>query len=396
MDCRVLRGAQLIKSCHFCPIEDRGKIENRFIFLVMKLIGTNLWDLRVERESMRFTLNTSLKAAEQCLICIEELHRLGFLHRDIKPGNFAIGRPEANEHHIIYMLDFGLCRKFQEKDKDVRVPREVAPFRGTTRYAPIAAMKQLCDGLLDSGSDFLTKNITRIATWNVHTLNQNGRLAQLLQEFNNYRLDILGLSKVRWTGSGCFSSANKTILFSGCEGRHERGVGFVLNKRAAKTLVGRKPVDGRIIRARFSTKHIRITVMQVYAPTDNLKEDLKNGLLQDTIDEAPRQDLKIVLGDFNAQLGGDGHEIERTIGPFASSEHLSDNGERLISFCVCNYLFKTAETSHHHETIAVEKLKDPVVANSFILELRNRFELLRNTNDIKENCTDKDSDEQLC
>ncbi|ETN84643.1 hypothetical protein NECAME_17068 [Necator americanus] len=108
-----------------------------------KKIGRNLWDLRVERESMRFTLNTSLKAAEQCLICIEELHRLGFLHRDIKPGNFATGRPDANEHHIIYMLDFGLCRKFQEKDKDVRVPREVAPFRGTTRYAPIAAMKQI-------------------------------------------------------------------------------------------------------------------------------------------------------------------------------------------------------------------------------------------------------------
>ncbi|PIO57118.1 hypothetical protein TELCIR_21479 [Teladorsagia circumcincta] len=81
----------------------------------MKLLGTNLWDLRVERESMRFTLNTALKAAEQCLICIEEIHRIGFLHRDIKPGNFAIGRPESGEHHIIFMLDFGLCRKYQEK-----------------------------------------------------------------------------------------------------------------------------------------------------------------------------------------------------------------------------------------------------------------------------------------
>lgn len=143
MDCRVLRGAQMIKSCHFCTVEDRGKVENRFIFLVMKLLGTNLWDLRVERETMRFTLNTALKAAEQCLICIEELHRLGYLHRDIKPGNFAIGREETNEHHIIFMLDFGLARKYQEKDKDVRIPREVAPFRGTTRYAPIAAMKQI-------------------------------------------------------------------------------------------------------------------------------------------------------------------------------------------------------------------------------------------------------------
>ncbi|VDL81315.1 unnamed protein product [Nippostrongylus brasiliensis] len=165
MDCRVLRGAQQINSCHFCTIEDRGKVEERFIFIVMKLIGSNLWDLRVERESMRFTLNTALKAAEQCLLCIEELHRvgghsainiligltlsdriklkMGFLHRDIKPGNFAIGRPETHENHIIFVLDFGLCRKYQEKDKDVRVPRDSAPFRGTTRYAPIAAMKQL-------------------------------------------------------------------------------------------------------------------------------------------------------------------------------------------------------------------------------------------------------------
>ncbi|KIH69134.1 hypothetical protein ANCDUO_00522 [Ancylostoma duodenale] len=37
---------------------------------------------------------------------------------------------------------------------------------------------------------------------------------------------------------------------------------------------------------------------------------------------------------------------------------------------------------------AVEKLKDPVVVNSFILELRNGFELLRNTCDIEERWAD--------
>lgn len=72
-----------------------------------------MWDLRVERPEQRFTLNTALKAAEQCLESIEHLHTVGFLHRDIKPGNFAIGRPEANEHHTIFMLDFGLCRQFR-------------------------------------------------------------------------------------------------------------------------------------------------------------------------------------------------------------------------------------------------------------------------------------------
>ncbi|KAL6727028.1 hypothetical protein Aduo_008943 [Ancylostoma duodenale] len=142
---------------------------------------------------------------------------------------------------------------------------------------------------------FSPRNITRIGTWNVRPLNQIEHLAQLLQEFDNYRLDILGLSEVRWMGSGCFNSANKAILFSGCDGRRERGVGFVLNKRAANALVGWKPVNERIITARFSTKHVRITVIQVYAPTDNLEEGMKNnfyGLLQNTIDETPRRDLR--------------------------------------------------------------------------------------------------------
>ncbi|CAD5225912.1 unnamed protein product [Bursaphelenchus xylophilus] len=145
MDCRVLRGAFMIKSPHFCTIIDRGKVEGRFRYLVMKLVGRNLWELRVERDRQRFSLNTALKAAEQSLMSIEDLHRIGYLHRDIKPGNFAIGRPDTNEHHIIYMLDFGLCRKFmgESESKDLRIPRASAPFRGTTRYAAMAALRQM-------------------------------------------------------------------------------------------------------------------------------------------------------------------------------------------------------------------------------------------------------------
>ncbi|PAV78657.1 hypothetical protein WR25_15464 [Diploscapter pachys] len=141
MDLDVMKGAEAIRSVHFCKVEDRAYIKDRFNMIVMKLINKNLWDLRVERKDMRFTLNTALKAATQSLLCIEELHRIGFLHRDIKPGNFAIGRPEAKENHVVFMLDFGLARRFMtDRKKDIRIPREQAPFRGTTRYAPLAAM----------------------------------------------------------------------------------------------------------------------------------------------------------------------------------------------------------------------------------------------------------------
>ncbi|EYC22099.1 hypothetical protein Y032_0018g3711 [Ancylostoma ceylanicum] len=215
-------------------------------------------------------------------------------------------------------------------------------------------------------------------------------------------------------------------------------------------LVGWKPVNERIITARFLTGHIRITVIQVYAPTDNADDDIKNDFyrrLQDTIDEVPRRDLKIILGVFNAQLGGDRHGIERTAGPFASSEHISDNGERLISFCDCNDLcvrntcfqhrriqkkawnspdgassneidhicikwreslrdarvyrgadvgsdhylvraalrFKLKRTSSRQivRPLAVEKLMDPVVTDRFTLELRNRFVVFNNPHDIE-------------
>ncbi|KAK6014755.1 hypothetical protein OSTOST_19855, partial [Ostertagia ostertagi] len=36
----------------------------------------------------------------------------GFLHRDIKPPNFAIGREEDNSQQTIFILDFGLCRRY--------------------------------------------------------------------------------------------------------------------------------------------------------------------------------------------------------------------------------------------------------------------------------------------
>lgn len=38
---------------------------------------------------------------------------------------------------------------------------------------------------------------TSIGTWNVKTLNQTGKLAQIMKEFKRYILDMLGLSEMR-------------------------------------------------------------------------------------------------------------------------------------------------------------------------------------------------------
>ena len=72
--------------------------------------------------------------------------------------------------------------------------------------------------------------------WNLQMLYQCGKLAQVLREFDEIQLDILGVSKMRWTGSGKMHDSGKTILYSGHSEQHICGVGIVLNKEADKNI----------------------------------------------------------------------------------------------------------------------------------------------------------------
>jgi len=101
----------------------------------MTLVGHSLQDHRKARPNKKFSLGCALSVGIQCVDAIQELHSAGFLHRDIKPGNFTTGR---NEPRNIYLLDFGMARKYLDKSGSVKRPRWAAGFRGTVLYAPIS------------------------------------------------------------------------------------------------------------------------------------------------------------------------------------------------------------------------------------------------------------------
>nr|CDJ85019.1 Transposase and Serine threonine protein kinase-related domain containing protein [Haemonchus contortus] len=140
-EAKVYESLRRIDSPHFITLEDRGRLPSRFIFVVMKLVGSTLWDLRIKSPERKFSMVTSIRAAEQTLAGIRDLHLCGYIHRDIKPPNFAIGREEDGDLHTIYIIDFGLSRKYRTENNDLRHEREKVPFRGTTRYASISALE---------------------------------------------------------------------------------------------------------------------------------------------------------------------------------------------------------------------------------------------------------------
>ena len=66
---------------------------------------------------------------------IEYIHSRQFLHRDIKPDNFLIGT--FHKAYKIYLIDFGLAKKYIQKDGAHLPYRDNKSLTGTARYASL-------------------------------------------------------------------------------------------------------------------------------------------------------------------------------------------------------------------------------------------------------------------
>ena len=138
----------LLGKLHFCRFVGCGRT-SQFSYVVMSLTSRTLskalllsemavclsvkpsyllGDLRKQAKEQKFSVSTTIRLSLQCMRALEDLHSIGFLHRDVKPvfvknlhnqkpvfvflfqSNFALGRHEHNKR-LIYILDFGLARR---------------------------------------------------------------------------------------------------------------------------------------------------------------------------------------------------------------------------------------------------------------------------------------------
>ena len=85
-------------------------------------------------------------------------------------------------------------------------------------------------------------------------------------------IDILGVSRLKWTGTGEFNSDDHYIYYYGQESLRRNGVSIIVNKRVQNAILGCNLKNNRMVSVHFQGKLFNIIGIQVYIPTSNAEE----------------------------------------------------------------------------------------------------------------------------
>ena len=99
-----------------------------------------------------------------------------------------------------------------------------------------------------------------------------GKLEVVKQEMARVNVNILGISELKWIGMGEFDSNDDYIYYCRQESLRRNGIAIMVNKRVWNAVLGYNLQNDRMISVRFQGKPFNITVIKVYAMTNNAEE----------------------------------------------------------------------------------------------------------------------------
>ena len=124
-----------------------------------------------------------------------------------------------------------------------------------------------------------------------------GKLEVVKQQMTRVNVDILGISKLKWTGMGEFNSDDHYIYYCGQESLRRNGVAIMVNKRIWNAVFGCNLKNDRMISVLFQGKPFNIMVIQAYVPTSNAEEGETERFyedLQDLLELTPKKDALFI------------------------------------------------------------------------------------------------------
>ena len=171
---------------------------------------------------------------------------------------------------------------------------------------------------------------------------KQGKLEVVRQEMASVNVNILGISKLKWTETHEFDSVDYYIYYCGHESLRRNGIAIIVNKRVQNAVLEYNLKNDRMTSVDFQGKPFNIKIIQVYVPTSNAEEAEVEQFyedLKDLLKLTPQKDVLFIIREQNAKVGS--QEIPGVTGKFGLGVQ-NEGGQRLIenALVIANTLFQ--------------------------------------------------------
>ena len=184
-----------------------------------------------------------------------------------------------------------------------------------------------------------------------------GKLEVVKQEMARVNIDILGISKLKRTGTGEVKPQDHYIYYCGQESLRRSGVAIIVNKRVWNAVLGYS-LKTTELSVYFQGKPLNITIIQVYDLSSSAEEAEVEWFyegLQDLLELTHKKDVLFIIGDWNTKV--ESQETPGGAGKFGLGVW-NEAGQRLIEFCQKNTLvivnIRDDSTCGHHQMLSSE------------------------------------------
>jgi hypothetical protein len=147
----------------------------------------------------------------------------------------------------------------------------------------------------------------RFGLWNVMSLYRAGTLMTVSRELLKYKLDLVGVQKVRWEGSGTEPVGEYTFLYGKGNENHELGTEFFVHKRIISAVKMVEFVSDRMSYIILKGHWCHTIVLNVHAPTEDKTDGVKDSFYEElefVFDKFPKYHITILLFSiFSTEFG---------------------------------------------------------------------------------------------
>ena len=129
----------------------------------------------------------------------------------------------------------------------------------------------------------------------------------------------------------------------------QAGTWYIIQKSSVIKILGFERISDRICKLRIKGKFYNVTLINIYAPTEDKEEDIKEHFyeeLQRAQDRVPKHDVTTILGDMNAKLGKE-KAFSQAVGRHTLHNISNENGESVANYAISNDMFLISTNFQH-------------------------------------------------